>query len=84
MTFIETLENCGNVLRGWGSQYSFCNDYGLTKKLDEKVDSIIRNYISYYSNIARKLEAQDTNHRRRLLGVSLLADCKNEPIVPNS
>ena len=80
-TFIETLGSCSNIIRGWGSQYSFCNDYQLTESLDIKIDNIIREYISYYSNAARELETQDSGNRRRLLGVSLLSDCKNDPII---
>lgn len=80
-TFIETLDSASNIIRGWGNQYSFCNDVAITSALDEEIDKLLQEYIRYYEN-AKKMLRQDHNKNfRRLIGVHLLSDSKYDPII---
>jgi retron-type reverse transcriptase len=78
----DTLIEAGHVLQGWGNQYSFCNDRGMLKDLDSKIDSLIAYYLEKYRDAAEKLKkAGNPADFRRLLGVHLLADSKFAPVT---
>lgn len=81
-TVTETLNEVSNIMKGWGNQYSYCNDINLLKQIDQVVDKRISRYLSCYAN---RKSAFDRNgesiHRRRLLGVHLLIDSKKDPII---
>lgn len=83
-TLVETLSHTSNVIKGWGSQYSFCNDSLLMTQIDEKLDALIRDYIEFYGQKRRQLENIDKRHKRRLMGVTLISDCKSDPIIQTS
>lgn len=80
-SLVETLLRCSNITRGWGSQYSFCNDKLLMNQIDDKIDRLIRDYLGFYSAKKEKMELRDKRNNRRLLGLSLISDCKSEPII---
>jgi len=77
----ETLHAANNIVRGWGNQYSFCNDVQLLNVLDAKLDERIKRYIGRYDAQRKKNETSSKQDHRRLLGVHLLTDSKSEPIV---
>lgn len=82
-SLVVTLREANNVLRGWGNQYSFCNDPRLWGQLDGEIDSLLRRYLGQYRK-ARDAALKEEDSRlvcRRLLGVHLLEDSKSEPIL---
>lgn len=81
-TVTETLNDVSNIMRGWGNQYSFCNDPALMRGIDAKVDKKIAAYLSHYAAAKTRFDkASELDNRRRLLGVHLLADSKKDPII---
>lgn len=80
-SFIETLDDASNIIRGWGNQYSFCNDTSSFNSLDDKIDELIRNYAGHYKRAIEALKPEHQKNRRRLLGVHLLCDSKRTPII---
>jgi len=83
-TVTETLNGVSNIMRGWGNQYSYCNDLKLMEAIDKKIDGKIASYLSNYAYWKDKFEknGQEIN-RRRLLGIHLLTDSKKKPIIDN-
>ena len=77
---IETLTDVSNVIMGWGSQYSFCNDFEVMKGLDREINTLLANYLQKYKKV-RDVCREDLLTVRRLLGVRLLVDCKSNPII---
>lgn len=82
-TVTETLNSVSNIMRGWGNQYSYCNDYKLMEVLDQKVNKKIASYLFSYAKWKDHFEKNEQQiNRRRLLGVHLLTDSKKDPIIP--
>ena len=82
LSLTETLRQASNVIKGWGNQYSFCNDRELMEGLDSKVDELINDYLDCYIGQLARIENTEYNHqRRRLMGVHLLTDSKYDPII---
>lgn len=81
-SFVESLANVSHIVKAWGNQYQFCNNEQVLTQLDEKISHEIKEYISFYTDQARKFESTDSLARRRLLGVHSLVDSKKDPIVP--
>lgn len=79
-SFIGILDNVSNTLRGWGNQYSFCNNTKVIKQLDKVIDEKLIKFFKEYSKIREKL-AKDPANIRRLVGVHLLIDSKYDPII---
>ena len=78
----ETLIEANHVLQGWGNQYSFCNDRGLLKDLDSKIDRLVDYYLQKYREFSdRYKRAGNPADQRRLLGVHLLLDSKFAPVT---
>lgn len=78
----NTLKSVDNLLMGWGNQYSFCNYSHIQKHLDKKVNEKIRTYLTKYSRVRGALKRRrEEQGLRRVVGVHLLTDSKNEPIV---
>jgi hypothetical protein len=75
----ETLMDMSRRLRGWGNQYSFCNDPEGSDFLDSKIDALIRRCIGGYDE--RRQQHPSAADWRRLIGVHLLADSKYDPII---
>lgn len=80
-TFIETLNDASNIVRGWGNQYSFCNDIAVINYLDDEIDKLVQNYIRCYEEVKKMTRQDHKKNHRRLLGVHLLSDSKKEPII---
>jgi len=71
-TYVETLMAASDVVRGWGNQYSFCNDNNVLRDLDDKIDARLRQYRARYRAAVRKLDpARARIDKRRLFGVHL-------------
>lgn len=79
---IQTLNEANNVIKGWGNQYSFCNDIQSMNQLDEQIDERISGYLARYGKARNKLSGiKQKDNRRRLIGVHLLTDSKHDPII---
>ena len=84
LSVTETLMSVNNILMGWGNQYAFCNNDAIMKQLDSKVDDLITEYLENYRRArVAILESNAPENRRRLIGVHLLADSKQNPIIKN-
>jgi RNA-directed DNA polymerase len=82
-TLVKVLDNVNNILKGWGNQYSFCNDRRIYKQMDATINKKLGNFFAQYNEIKHRFE-HDTLAKRRLLGVHLLAESKDNPIVERS
>ena len=81
-TISETLLNVSNVLRGWGNQYSFCNNRQIIQNMDLQIDRRLEKYLAAYKKKKEELGDRDfSKNRRRLIGVHLLEDSKYDPIL---
>jgi retron-type reverse transcriptase len=81
-SFIKTLTDVGNLLRGWGNQYDFCNDGEIMNYLDSEVDKKIEKFTHLYFKTLDKFKGNEyEKNSRRLLGVHLLTDSKSDPII---
>jgi retron-type reverse transcriptase len=84
LSFLRTMQKVSNKLKGWGNQYSFCNDSPLIGSMDKEVSSLIEDYRNWY--MAKRRLARENNEEawkveRRMLGVHLLSDSKQAPIL---
>ena len=71
-SYIKTVLNVNNLLKGWGGAFSFCNDPVFFKNLDRTVlDRFYAYHRSYQSVLARFLDPQK---RQRLFGLQLVFD----------
>jgi hypothetical protein len=68
----RTLTMVSGTVKGWGEQYSYCNERNIFQTLDRAIDKKLRSYLGRYRDI--RSSTSDTDAQRRLLGVSLLAD----------
>ena len=55
-SIIHTLVEVDNILRGWGNQYSFCNNKQVLQSLDSEIDKRIQKYLVYYTKIKASLK----------------------------
>lgn len=81
-TVIQTLNTVSNIKKGWGNQYSFCNDMHEMRNLDKEIDTMVKKYLSDYKG--RKdsfVRAKNRDDATRLLGIHMLIDSKYDPIV---
>lgn len=74
-SYIDSLYMIGNVIRGWGNTYSFCNDDRLMKDLDQKIDLRLSEFKIKMAKVTNNFSAAD---KRRGLGVFLLQDCNKD------
>jgi RNA-directed DNA polymerase len=83
-SFVQTLYDLSNKIKGWGDQYSFCNDDSLWGSLDQQISTLVNGYLKSFAQCRSRLltSAHKAWQRdRRLLGVPLLVDCKREPVI---
>lgn len=80
-SIIDTLKYVSNIVKGWGSQYSFCNDKNVIGYLDKEICSMIKDYITRFAQAKRKLNHGSQKDIRRLIGVHLLSDSNHVPII---
>jgi len=79
---VETLSDVSNIVKGWGNQYSFCNDISLMRSIDSKIDKKIGRYLAAYAEAKTHFDEKSAaEDRRRILGVHLLVDSKKNPII---
>jgi RNA-directed DNA polymerase len=85
-SFIATLQEINNILMGWGNQYSFCNAKDLFKNIDTEISNLLDIYFKEYDHIKNRLFQKDDNVEglRRLLGIYLLQESCDRPILPFS
>jgi len=76
-SLIATLYDIDNKVKGWGNQYSFCNEDAIWGDMDSKVDKLLGEYIGRYSDAREKL---DKKAKRRLLGLHLISESKKDKI----
>lgn len=78
LSMVKTLNHVNNLIKGWGNQYFFCNNHHQMKSIDtfasEEINKYLKTALTTYSSLDKK-------NQKRLLGVQLLTDCKQDPIV---
>ena len=74
----RTLTIVSGVVKGWGEQYSYCNERNIFQTLDRAIDEKLLAYLG--RSRAIRSSSKDKNAQRRLLGVSLLADSNKKMI----
>ena len=74
-SLIETLLHVSKILRGWGDQYSFCNDGDAFLVLQRRISERINQYLDFYR---KTCHFSDLNLTFRSLGVHLLSDRKKD------
>ena len=79
-SYLSTMKDIHNLLRGWGNTYFFCNDKPLMRDLDFEVDKRIKDFGHFYLEQARTMT--DFRDKRRLQGIHLLSDSNFKPIIP--
>jgi len=77
-SLISTLKRVDGIINGWGKHYWFCNDGQLLRNLDQKVSSLIRDFLGIYKNTRSVLPSSNKN---QLLGISELAALDREPFL---
>ncbi|MBC8036934.1 MAG: RNA-dependent DNA polymerase [Rhizobiales bacterium] len=75
-SLLETLGTVSGIMQGWGKHYRFCNDTIVFQKLDQRIELLLREYLSRYGD-GRK--SADEAGRWRLLGLEALAKIEREP-----
>lgn len=78
LTYSGTMYFIGHKIRGWGNQYSFCNDKKLMNNYDRDLRAMLFDYQSQFN--ARSMKLNDTD-KAKMAGLWSLSDCNNEPII---
>lgn len=73
----HVLKKSNNKIKGWGNQYSFCNDKSIWGSLDEDLSEIMGEYLLESKSIYTKLGKKE---KRRLLGIHLISESNSVPI----
>lgn len=71
-SLVETLANIDRILQGWITQYKFCNDRNVIRRLNKIVDGRIERYVATYDSYRHSLG--DSKSTRQLLGVRYLEE----------
>lgn len=77
-SLISTLRDIDNKVKGWGNQYSFCNEASIWGDIDTEIEKIIGAYLGRYTELRNRLNQKS---QRRLLGVHLVSESKKDPIT---
>jgi retron-type reverse transcriptase len=80
-SYMGALEDIHNSIKAWGNQYQFCNNKLVMSQLDEKVSSEVDRLTIAYLKALGRFPTSDVPTKRRLLGVHLLVDSKQAPII---
>ena len=80
-SFAKAVDSVQQVVKGWGDQYSFCNDRQGFDQLDVTIGNLFERYQSQFGERSVRLSAPD---RRRALGLAPLRDCDSDPIFGSS
>jgi len=81
-TVASTLKEMDNVVKGWGNQYSFCNNKDVMTHLDEQITELTKHYFRFAREARQSFSAEEyLANWRRLIGVHLLTDSKSDPII---
>lgn len=70
-----TLVRVSRMLRGWAEQYSFCRYSEIRADMDRQVDAMLQRYLGLYAD---RRQRADTDEKRRMVGVWLLADAAED------
>lgn len=77
LSYVRTLSRISNKIQGWGNQYKFCNERSVFDRVDIQINRRIEAFYESYQK-QRRLLKDNSKASRRLLGVYLLTDCKND------
>lgn len=77
-SFVQALYRINNKLLGWGNQYYFCNQKSIWGSLDAEVDKLLK---EYFGKFFSKKDKVNKECKRRMLGIHLISESKNDPIV---
>ncbi len=82
VTVARTLKELDDVAKGWGNQYSFCNNRDMRAVLDRQITELMQGYLRFVKQVMRRFGGKDNlSDWRRLIGVHLLIDSKYDPII---
>lgn len=62
LSFLKTMTDVSNILRGWGSQYSFCNDKATLENLQKAVGSAVSDYLTFFRAHIRTTDEKKMFH----------------------
>ena len=71
-SYIRTIFDINNMLKGWAGAFSFCNDPTFFKNLDRDILGKFHSYHHAYQNVLAKFS--DPQKRQRLFGLQLVFD----------
>ncbi len=71
--FVQSLALLDRKIRGWGDAFSATSKPIVLAQLDKKIDEILAEYLRWYT---RARQDKSVTHKRRILGIALLADTK--------
>ena len=78
-SYVKTIFNVNNLLKGWAGAFSFCNDPTFFRNLDGEILTKFHNYHHSYQKVLAKFS--DPQKRQRLFGLQLIFDSTGaEPI----
>lgn len=80
-SFADTLVMVSGILKGWGDHYAFCNNKDMMAMLDAKINEELSFYCNRYEQMKKLLGRKDRLNERRLMGVRLLTDSRQDPIL---
>jgi retron-type reverse transcriptase len=80
-SFADTLVTVSRILKGWGDQYSYCNNKDMMAVLDGRINEQLSSYCGRYEQMKKLRSRKDALTERRLMGVHLLTDSKQDPIL---
>jgi hypothetical protein len=73
--FIQSLNLLDKKIRGWGDAFSATTKRLLFAQVDAQIDEMYEEYLRWFGRVRR---GRSMTHRRRLLGVALLIDSKDD------
>ncbi len=83
-SIVHTLVEVDNILKGWGNQYSFCNNKQVLEYLDLEIDKRIHDYLQHYRKINATFNNDIEKNKKRLLGIHIISESKSDPIIKSN
>lgn len=74
-SYASAITRAGDVVRGWGNTYSFCNDERLFKSIDLNLEEL---FLDFQREFLKRQRGMDPIDRRRINGFFPLTDCNTD------
>ncbi|NKE48760.1 RNA-dependent DNA polymerase [Roseomonas frigidaquae] len=69
-SLLKTLNKISGIMQGWGKHYKFCNDRECLRRLDERILSLIREYLAAYRD---EVSISTDSRKWNLLGIEAIS-----------